>query len=195
MRTAFLVSYVLLWLLTAGLVIAVFALYHHFGQMYLNSREGRESQGPAEGAAFQPLATEDISGTARVLPLLEQAALVIFVSVTCPLCAALRAALLRLADSHPHLPTLVICEGHPRLVRAWAGELADVVPVVADPRGRISARYRIDALPFCVAVGDDGAVRARGLVNDYEGLVMAAHEAANVLPVLEAHEHQRGSQR
>ena len=43
-------SYIALWILVAVLSVAVFALYHHFGQMYLNSREGRETQGPDLGA-------------------------------------------------------------------------------------------------------------------------------------------------
>jgi hypothetical protein len=63
------------------------------------------------------------------------------------------------------------------MVRAWSSDLDGAVQVIADPRGRIASRYRVGALPFAIAVGNDGKVRWRGLVNDDDGLDMAIQDA------------------
>jgi hypothetical protein len=178
---AFLVSYAVLWLLVILLLVAIFALYHHFGQMYLSSPEGRDSQGPDEGTPFPPLSTLDVNDTPVALPAAGRPTLVVFASTECELCAELRGSLARFADAYPHVQLATICAGHPRVVREWASQISTTVPVIADARGRTSARYRVGALPFLVAVGRDGAVRARGIVNDYDGLELAVHEAENLL--------------
>jgi hypothetical protein len=173
----FLVSYVLLWVLVAVLFAGVFALYHHFGQMYLTSRGGRAEQGPAEGAFFLPIEGAVIGGDSVVIPHAERAALVVFASTSCPLCGKLRAGMVRAARSHPEVDLIVACAGPPRMVRAWSSDMDGAVQVIADPRGRIASRYRVGALPFAIAVGNDGKVRWRGLVNDDDGLDMAIQDA------------------
>jgi hypothetical protein len=178
---AFLASYALLWLLVIVLTVAMFALYHHFGQMYLTSPEGRDSQGPTEGSQFPPLSGVDVNNTPVKVPTPGRPTLVVFASTQCELCAELRASLARFAGAYSHVRLATICAGHPRLVREWASQISATVPVIADARGRTSARYRVGALPFLVAVGRDGAVRARGIVNDYDGLELAAHEAENLM--------------
>ena len=181
MNDAFLISYAVLWLLVILLLVAVFALYHHFGQMYLSSPEGRDSQGPDEGTPFPPLSALDVNDTPVTLPVAGRPTLIVFASTQCELCAELRASLARFAGAYPRIQVAAICAGHPRVVREWASRISATVPVIADARGRTSARYRVGALPFLVAVGSDGAVRARGIVNDYDGLELAAHEAENLL--------------
>jgi hypothetical protein len=64
----------------------------------------------------------------------------------------------------------VICAGEREKVRAWAGDLAGVTRVVADPRQRVTSRYRIGVMPFVVAADDAGVVRAKGIVNDRNAL-------------------------
>jgi hypothetical protein len=183
MSTAFWFSYALLWALVAALVIAVFALYQHFGQIYASSPEGRATQGPEEGARLAPLEVDDVNGKALMLPLMDRATLVVFASTTCTICAELRNSLRRLAVEGPNIAIVVLCEGHPRTVRAWAGGLAAQVPVIPDPRGRLAARYGISVTPYLVVVGQDGVVRGRGIVNDYEGLELAARDATRSLPI------------
>jgi hypothetical protein len=173
----FLASYVLLWVLVAVLFVGVFALYHHFGQMYLTSRTGRQEQGPAEGSFFRPVEGTVVGGDAVVIPHATRPALVVFASTDCPLCGKLRAGLVRAARSHPEVDLIVACAGHPRMVRAWSSDMNGTVPVIADPRARIGSRYRVGAWPFAIAVGADGRVRWRGLVNDDDGLDLAIHDA------------------
>jgi hypothetical protein len=167
MTLVFWFSYVLLWVLVAVTAMAVFALYHHFGQMYLSTGEGRADQGPAEGTELRRIEVADLSGVPVLLPLRGTAALVIFTSTTCPVCERLRLDLITIARE---LPVVVFCHGTPRAVRVWAGELADTASVVADPRFRLAVRYEVGATPFGIAVGTDRVVRARGIVNDLAGL-------------------------
>ncbi len=49
-----------------------------------------------------------------------------------------------------------------------------------DRRGRIAVRNNIDATPFGVAVGMDGLVQAKGIVNDLEGLEHLALDSLSV---------------
>lgn len=185
MSPFFLVSYVLLWVLVVVLLVGVFALYHHFGQMYMNTREGREAQGPKEGQALKRVEAADLGGTARILPEPGRPAVIVFGSTDCGLCEKLRPDVLRLArERDDDVQVTAVVAGHPQAVRGWAAELDGAVPVVPDPRSHITAAYGIDALPFVVTVGRDGVVRGGGIVNDHEGLRIAAHEAAMALPVI-----------
>lgn len=184
MSGIFWTSYALLWALVAVLVVAVFALYHHFGQMYVNSDEGRANQGPENGKPYRPVQAETLDGTTIALPLFQRPFLAIFTSPDCQLCAAMRDALVTVAQQHPGTGVVVFCAGRPQVVRAWAGPLADVAMVVADPKDRIAAMYGIDATPFGIAIDANGIVRARGIVNDLQGLEGLVYEA-NPLPVLE----------
>jgi hypothetical protein len=178
----FWVSYVLLWILVSVLVIGVLALYHHFGQIYLMSRENRDAQGPAEGSALRAMESEGLAGEPVVLPL-DKPTLVVFTATTCNICQQVRTGIPLVRAEHPEVEIIVICEGRPSMVRAWAGELIGVVPIMADPRARLTARYEVDNVPFCIAVGSDGLVRSRGLVNGYAGLLDAVHDAT-ALPLV-----------
>ncbi|MGH2442582.1 MAG: hypothetical protein ACRDFX_05410 [Chloroflexota bacterium] len=94
-------SYVALWIVVAVQFLATFALYHHFGQMYLGSEKGRDAQGPKVESRFKPLDTWDIVGHPVVLPVPGAAAITLFTSTSCPLCDKLRPQLRSFADAHP----------------------------------------------------------------------------------------------
>ncbi len=180
MNAVFWASYIILWVMVAVLTVGMFALYHHFGQMYMGSPPGREEQGPKLGSYFKPVESVDLRGTTIVAPLANRPLLAVFVSTGCALCAQLREALLGFARANEDMAIVVYCDGHPRAVQAWAGELADAVYVVPDRRGRIAVRNNIDATPFGVAVGMDGLVQAKGIVNDLEGLEHLALDSLSV---------------
>lgn len=180
MSTVFWVSYVLLWILVVVLTVGIFALYHHFGQMYLNTPEGRETQGPRPESRLLAMEAVDVSGQAVVLPLDQRPALIVFAATDCMLCAELRQSLLRICRERAALSVVVLCRGSEAGVLAWAGELAGVARVVADPRGRYALRYRVSGTPFGVAVGRDGVVRHTGIVNTYDQLAHLADESAGL---------------
>jgi hypothetical protein len=163
-------SYALLWTLLAVTSVSVYALYHHFGQMYLTSREGRADQGPAVGTRLRRTEALGLDAVPLLLPSRGVSALVVFTSTTCPVCEAMRLDLIQVARDQPDLPVYVFCHGSARAVRDWAGELTGAATVVPDPRLRYAARYEVAVTPFGIAVSADNVVRARGIVNDLDGL-------------------------
>ncbi|GII97103.1 TlpA family protein disulfide reductase [Sinosporangium siamense] len=176
MSTAFGVSYVLLWVLVVVLAVALFGLYHHFGQLYLVHPKHRAAQGPPDNDWLRPLEVNDLHGRQVVLPL-PTSMVVLFMATDCSICSGLRGELNRVADDRVDLSLVVICAGSDRMVRSWADGLTHEITVIADTKKRIAADYNIDLLPFYVAVGADGVIRGKGLVSSPEGLITACDEA------------------
>jgi hypothetical protein len=173
MSTPYLISYVFLWTLTCAMVVAVLALYHHFGQMYMSSREGRTVHGLDEGTEVAEQQYVDLAGRAVTLPRHGERSLVLFTDTVCKLCRNLRpdlAAFARRVDFH----VSVVCVGTRNEVAEWAEPLDDALTVVPDRGAKISTRFKVGLSPFLILIGEDGKVRARGIVNDADGLNRAA---------------------
>jgi hypothetical protein len=175
------VSYVILWLLVIVLFVALLALYNHFGNLYLVGRENRESMGQVTGDYVRAFETEALDGTPVIMPA-DGPLILLFVSTVCSTCKVLLDGLTPLSSAHPAVRVVLVVEGRPNMVRAWARDTPGNVTVIADPRGRISKVYDVDISPFAIAVGADHRVRKSGLINEYEGLVAAA-ELAESEPV------------
>jgi hypothetical protein len=177
MNTAFLVSYIALWFVFVGLVIAVLALYNYFGEMYLSGRESRESQGPAVGADLPHHEVETLDGRRITIPSREKSMLILYASTACPECDRLRQPLARLAGANTNdLDVIVACAGRPNQVAKWAQGLREPLHVVADPNFRLAAKQGIGITPFVVGVDPQGKVKVKGLLNGEEGLRMALDE-------------------
>jgi hypothetical protein len=166
-----LVSYLILWALVGVLTLAVFGLYHHFGEMYLSSREGRSAQGPSRDELLPGARVTDVDGQDVAIGAQGAAQVLLFASTTCRLCKELTEDLAALA-SEGAVDVIVICSGEGSRVRQWAGQL-DPCRVVLDSGLRLATRYRIGITPFFVSVASDGVVRERGIVNDALGLEYA----------------------
>jgi hypothetical protein len=183
-----LVSYVVLWILVVLLSVAVFALYHYFGQVYLNSREGRENQGPESGKPFPHTVASDLrNGRAPLVRRLPAA--VAFMDVECKLCAELLPDLGAFADDANDVGVVAVVAGRPPSVSEFTRRLSKRVDVFPDPRGALGTGYGVAVLPFLVTVDGEGIVRAKGIVNDRDDLERIAggiRERARVVePVLE----------
>jgi thiol-disulfide isomerase/thioredoxin len=170
LSNVFLTTYIALWILVTVLVFAVFALYHHFGEMYLNTREGRASQGPDLHKPIRVDGFKDLSGKTFDFPPAKRATLVVYATTDCPLCAELVPAIKEVATKHRRVQTVVICGNGKEKTAAWADGLSSVAAVVPDPDRIIGARLRIAATPFLVAISGDGVVRMKGVVNQMDGL-------------------------
>lgn len=169
-------SYVALWVLVLVMAAAILALFHHFGTMYLSSREGRATQGPAIESRLAPFEATALDGTAVVVPS-GRPALLLLASTDCPECGKLIAPLQRLAEIRfGELDVVVLCGGRRMGVAEWAGALGSPVRVVADRNFRRAAAMGVGITPFVVGVDGQGFVRARGLVNGAEGLAIAAED-------------------
>ena len=164
-----LISYIALWVLVGVLTVAVWAMYHHFGQVYLSSREGRAAQGPPVGELLESLVEQDVDGDPVVVPASNEATLLVFASTGCPLCDEVRDALPAFSESR-NVRAVVICRGKRNDVKRWAVGLGPAATVISDPGSAITVRHRVGVLPYGVAVDAAGRVVVKGLVNGREGL-------------------------
>jgi methylamine dehydrogenase accessory protein MauD len=169
-----LASYVTLWILVGVLAVGLFALYHHFGRIYISSAEGRLRQGPDRGDTLRTLDVVDLSGLPVRIPGTGRPALLLFASIACPLCRELLPDLERMVGERHDVDTVVICGGEPDKVATWADGAQRALPIVPDERQKIATKYGIGITPFVVAVARDGVVREKGIVNDREGLELFA---------------------
>ncbi|MDX6593068.1 MAG: hypothetical protein QOJ13_2264 [Gaiellales bacterium] len=139
-----LASFVVLWLAVAGLALLVLALYRQVGVLHMRLAPTGAFEHDAEGI---PLGDAAPVGTAG--------ALVVFTSVSCPICAQIVHGLGALQSDH-------------------------AVPVVHarddDPLGsELHREFGVPGTPYAVYVDNDGLVRAKGAVNtleQLEGLVL-----------------------
>ena len=180
MHGFWLASFVALWVLVIVQSVALFSLFHHFGQMYITSREGRENHGPDLDQPLRKTEAKAIDFLPVPIPRPGVANLVLFSDTSCDICTELRPALRDFALRHGDVATVLVCGGDRDAVASWADGLGEVVDVVPDPRNRIAARYTVGLTPFLVAVDAKGVVRGKGLVNDQDGLELAAIDAALV---------------
>jgi hypothetical protein len=145
--------------------------------MYLSSREGRATQGPAVGSRVAPFTVTALDGGALSLPS-GRPSLLLLASTDCPECGRLEAPLRALADARAsELDVIVLCGGRGAAVAEWARPmLGSPVRVVADKNFQRAAALGVGITPFVVGVDGDGVVRARGLVNGADGLGWAVDD-------------------
>jgi thioredoxin-related protein len=188
-RDLFMISYAALWVLVATLAVAVFALYQHFGQMYIGSPAGRARHGPEEESQLASRTAVALDGSAVAIPPEGTPALLLFTTTTCRLCSELRGSISAVAQRHPEVATVVICGGHRTTVAAWSQQLDAAVTVVIDKRRALAATYRIGLTPFLVAVDATGVVRIKGIAGDEAALEFAAHEVSSAHTTVSTAQH------
>jgi hypothetical protein len=181
MSTPYLITYIVLWLLVAVEAVGLLALYHHFAQMYLATREGRDSHGLPEGTKVARAFYRDLSGRRIALPARDRPQLLIFTEHVCPLCERLRPDIRAFAE-RSEVEIAVVCVGPLEEVRRWAQPLGKAVTTIPDPGGRIAARFKVGLSPFLIGMNAAGTVRARAIVNDVKGVEWAA-ERLSVSPI------------
>jgi hypothetical protein len=184
MSTALSVSVYILWALLLLLAYAVFVLYRYFGKIYVSSPGGRADQGPEIGSALLSIGRSDMSGRDIVLPA-RQPAVVLFVSIKCTLCSEIRDQFESLESFSDRVTVVAFCAGADQDVRAWAERCPSFVYVVRDVRGAAANHYNVSTLPFAIAVGSDGTVQAKSIINGRGGLIWAAEEALSLPVVVE----------
>lgn len=163
MSGPFIVSYIALWILVVILGVAVFALYHHFGQLYLNSPDGRVNQGPEAGKALEPLIARTPGGP---LSLPDGTATVLaFMEIDCLLCSDLRYHLRQYAAENHDVRVIAIVGGEADAISEFAIPMGERVTIVPDVGGKITSGYGVAVFPFAVAIDPSGIVQAKDIVN------------------------------
>lgn len=184
MNQVLLASYIVLWLVVIVVLVALFGLYHHFGQMYLSTREGRSTHGPRIGTQLKSAEGFDLVGGRVYLPPADIPALLVFASTACRVCEKFLPDLDAFAqDRASELEVVLICGGEAGAVRRWLNERVRLVRVIADPGERLAAQYNIGVVPYCVGVDDTGKVRTRGIINTRNGLEAMADRVVLAEPM------------
>jgi hypothetical protein len=176
-------SYVALWALVVVQGGALFALYHHFGQMYLSSPQGRQHQGPDLGRLLPQVELEDLDGQLLAVP--TSPSILIFADTECRICSELKPVMTGFALEHPDVELAVICAADSEtLARQWAGTFGESVRVIPDIGKKLSSQLRIGVTPFMVAVDAAGRVCDKGVPNGLDGLLRARNMTRQDAPVI-----------
>ena len=174
--TALAVSNAVLWVVVIALSVALLAVVRQLGVLHeriapvgaLMLAKGLKVGDSAPQIAVQDLEGRSITvGAARTD---ERAALIMFVSPTCPVCKALLPALKSsLAAERDWLDIILASDGEIASQREFvlAHRRGGFPYVVSAPLG---ISYQVSRLPFAVLIDAQGVLRARGIVNSREHL-------------------------
>ncbi len=179
-RGWWLFSYLLLWLLVVGVSLVALATLRQLGLVFVRlggSLGARQtSSGPSIGDQAPVSRVHDRDGIVRsLIPGKESIKLLLFMSPTCDVCDALIPLVPGYARSiHRGAELLVILSGPDQ-----KGKLAKWregrPPVVVDPS--IGDLFDLPAMPYGVAIDQDGKVASKGTVNDLVQLESLLNDA------------------
>ena len=176
MANALLVSNVILWVLTIGLVVTVFALARQVGVLYERIAPAGAlmiSQGPSVGEVAPEFVLETLEGNLLRLggvPTSNKSTLIFFLSPNCPVCNTLIPVLKSIGRSESKWLDIVLAsDGVVEKQRAFVKqkELNQFPYILSTELGMT---YQVAKLPFAVLIDDKGVLRAKGLTNNREHL-------------------------
>ena len=174
--TALAVSNAVLWLVVIALSVALLAVVRQLGVLHERIAPVGAlmlAKGLKVGDSAPQIAVQDLEGrplTVGAARTDERAALVMFVSPTCPVCKTLLPVLKSsLAAEREWLDIILASDGEIASQREFvlAHRLGGFPYVVSAPLG---ISYQVSRLPFAVLIDAQGVLRARGIVNSREHL-------------------------
>lgn len=171
--SAFVISYISLWILVLALAIGLLAMYYHQGRT-ISAAHARAGQiGPAIGAAAPRLQAMSLTGTELILggPRRHMQA----VAFTTADCKACELTVRTLADSLNGNRTqhefCIVCRGAERDVTTFAER--HQIPrerIIADTRSKLGHLWDIHAVPFVLVLDSNGVVQSAARPNNLETL-------------------------
>ena len=173
MNEALIVSNILLWVVVLALLVAVLALSRQVGILYERIAPMGAlmlDHGPRVGEAAPVFGLESLGGgsVAVGLSAMKKSQLLFFLSPTCPVCKKLLPILKSISRSEGKWLELIFASDGDRPEHAEfyrkAG-LGDFPYVLSTELGMA---FKVGRLPYAVLIGEDGRVRAKGLVNSRE---------------------------
>jgi methylamine dehydrogenase accessory protein MauD len=169
------ISVVVLWILVVLMAVVLVALVRQLGVLTvrLNPAAAHDlGEGPDPGTPFPIQALTTLAGRELVIGGTEQqAAVVAFVSPGCRQCDTMVPAFHAIAKDYADDPVRLVIGviADDRTAGAYAQQLRlDGLDVV--PAGSIAKRLAINSTPYALAVGSNGLVAKRGVVNALEHL-------------------------
>lgn len=175
MTDALVVSNVLLWVVVLALLVALLALARQIGILYERIAPMGAlmlDSGPKVGEAAPAFELESLTG-ARIAvggAGRTRSQLLFFLSPTCPVCKKLLPILRSTRQSERSWLDVVLASDGDRaehLAFYQKAKLADFPYLLSTELGMA---LKVGRLPYAVLIGEDGRIRAKGLVNSREQL-------------------------
>ena len=173
MNEALIVSNIVLWAVVLALLVVVLALGRQVGILYERIAPMGAlmlDQGPKVGDASPVFGLESLGGGSIAVGLSarNKSQLLFFLSPTCPVCKKLLPILKSISVSEGKWLELIFASDGDRSEQVAfyrkAG-LGDFPYVLSTELGMA---FKVGRLPYAVLIGEDGKVRAKGLVNSRE---------------------------
>jgi methylamine dehydrogenase accessory protein MauD len=171
---------VTLWILVIAQGFVILVMLRHIGVLYerIGPVGALAASSPLKvGARAPEFLLNDLTG--RPIRIGQSggqiAQLLVFVAPSCPICAQLTSFICSFARSERAIVDVILASDGPlEEHRAYVGRqnLAGLPYVVSTELG---LAYGVSKLPYAVAIGRDGIVQARGLVNNREHLESILH--------------------
>lgn len=175
MTDALVVSNVLLWAVVLALLVALLALARQIGILYERIAPMGAlmlDSGPKVGAAAPAFELESLTGVRIAVGGAgrTRSQLLFFLSPTCPVCKKLLPILRSTRHSERGWLDVVLASDGDRaehLAFYQKAKLADFPYLLSTELGMA---LKVGRLPYAVLIGEDGRIRAKGLVNSREQL-------------------------
>ena len=183
--TGLVISNVILWIAVIGLGAAVFALTRQIGVLFERVAPVGAliiDKGPAIGQRPPVFELRDLAG--KIVKIGGVAAsgrstLLFFLSSSCPVCKELLPTVRSLAAGEGDRVDVVLASDGDatEIARFWREQGLQSLPFVVSRE--LGMTFQIGKLPYAVLIDEDGALRAKGLVNTREHLesLISAKEA------------------
>lgn len=176
MDTIWIISAVVQWLVIAGLGVVVVSLVRQLGVLTvrMNPAAAYElDEGPPPGSTFPPQTLETLDGEELgVGQVGAQPTVVVFVAPGCGPCETLSPTIRKVAraDDSANVRFVVSIGADSKTAAAYAKhyKLGADIKVVAG--SRLSKNLGVSTTPYALAVGTNGLVAKRGVVNALEHL-------------------------
>lgn len=177
MHGSWLVSYIILWVVVALLILLVLGLAREIGLLHrrlaapgaVMTDEGLKIDEPAPG--FQALQLPE-GREVEFTPAGATDAVIVFLSTECGICRELMPGLMRgWAEWKDRVRIALVCEGDENAVRKFQDETGVVnLPLFVDPNAAIRTSYGISSTPHAFLLGRSGTVRLKGGVNSRDDI-------------------------
>jgi hypothetical protein len=155
--------------LTAANLVVTAVLFRQLGLFVMGTARGVEDSGIPPGRRFPDRAVVDVlTGRPVRLAADDRAQLVFFGSTDCRECRQIYPDLVAAAAARD-VRLVHVLFGEEERVVAYAGQLGLESPVVVATQ-ELGRAYDVEVSPFCYAIGADGVVVGKGLLNTRQRL-------------------------
>lgn len=175
MTDAVVVSNIILWIVVLALLLAVLALARQVGILYERIAPMGAlmlDHGPKVGDMAPVFALESLSGASLVVGSAgsKKNQLLFFLSPTCPVCKKLLPVLKSIRTVEGKWLDIVLASDgdRPEHIEFYRKAGLSEFPYILSTE--LGMAFKVGRLPYAVLIGDDGRVRAKGLVNSREQL-------------------------